>query len=133
MLFRCEFGYLVVKTDTDSVPIIFAAEPNVGFAKRLDSMDLKQLSELGGEVNVTVRLEDLRRWHEELTASAPPITSHQPNASELYTRKQTIALLGVDSSTLWRWAKSGYLVPVEYGGQRRYHANDVQRIFKGDR
>lgn len=103
-----------------------------GSAKRLDIMDLKQLSELGGEVNVTVRLEDLRCWHEELTA-APPTISNQPNASELYTRKQTIALLGVDSSTLWRWAKSGYLVPVEYGGQRRYHANDVQRILKGDR
>ena len=78
-------------------------------------MDLKQLSELGGEVNVTVRLEDLRQWH-----------------NELYTRKQTIALLGVDSSTLWRWAKSGYLVPVEYGGQRRYRVADVQRILNGD-
>ena len=33
-------------------------------------MDLKQLSELGGEVNVTVRLEDLRQWHKELTAVA---------------------------------------------------------------
>lgn len=96
-------------------------------------MDLKQLSELGGEINVTVRLEDLRRWHEELTATAPPTISNQPNASELYTRKQTIALLGVDSSTLWRWAKSGYLVPVEYGGQRRYHAVDVQRILNGNR
>lgn len=96
-------------------------------------MDLKQLSELGGEVNVTVRLEDLRRWHEELMATVPPTTSNQPNASELYTRKQTITLLGVDSSTLWRWAKSGYLVPVEFGGQRRYHVADVRRILNGER
>ena len=44
-----------------------------------------------------------------------------------------IALLGVDSSTLWRWAKSGYLVPVEYGGQRRYRVADVQRILNGGR
>lgn len=96
-------------------------------------MDLKQLSELGGDVNVTIRLEDLRRWHEELTAIAPPATFNQPNVGELYTRKQTIALLGVDSSTLWRWAKSGYLVPVEYGGQRRYHVADVRRILNGER
>ena len=54
-------------------------------------MDLKQLSELGGEVNVTVRLEDLRQWD-----------------------------------------KGGYLVPVEYGGQRRYRVADVQRILNGD-
>ena len=39
----------------------------------------------------------------------------------------------VDSSTLWRWAKSGYLVPVEYGGQRRYRVADVQRILNGGR
>ena len=92
-------------------------------------MDLKQLSELGGEVNVTVRLEDLRQWHRELTAVAsPPSAMPVPQqAGELYTRKQTIALLGVDSSTLWRWAKSGYLVPVEYGGQRRYRAADSCR------
>ena len=97
-------------------------------------MDLKQLSELGGEVNVTVRLEDLRLWHRELTAVAsPPSAMPVPQqAGELYTRKQTIALLGVDSSTLWRWAKSGYLVPVEYGGQRRYRVADVQRILNGD-
>ena len=97
-------------------------------------MDLKQLSELGGEVNVTVRLEDLRQWHKELTAVAsPPSVMPVPqHAGELYTRKQTIALLGVDSSTLRRWAKSGYLVPVEYGGQRRYRVADVQRILNGD-
>lgn len=97
-------------------------------------MDLKQLSELGSEVNVTVRLEDLRQWHRELTAvaSLPSVMPVQQQAGELYTRKQAIALLGVDSSTLWRWAKSGYLVPVEYGGQRRYRVADVQRILNGD-
>ena len=97
-------------------------------------MDLKQLYEMGGDVHVTVRLEDLRQWHRELTAVAsPPSVMPVPqHAGELYTRKQTIALLGVDSSTLWRWAKSGYLVPVEYGGQRRYRVADVQRILNGD-
>ena len=78
-------------------------------------MDLKQLYEMGGDVHVSVRLEDFRQWHRELTAVAPsPLVSPVlPQTGELYTRKQTIALLGVDSSTLWRWAKSGYLVPVE--------------------
>ena len=94
-------------------------------------MDLKQLSELGGEVNVTVRLEDLRQWHREVT-SPPSVMPVPQQAGELYTRKQAIALLGVDSSTLWRWAKNGYLVPVEYGGQRRYRVADVQRILNGD-
>lgn len=90
-------------------------------------MDLKQLYEMGGDVHVTVRLEDLRPWRRELTAVAPsPLVSPAlPQTGELYTRKQTIALSGVGSSMLWRWAKSGYLVPVEYGGQRRYRVADV--------
>ena len=64
-------------------------------------MDLKQFCELGSDVNVTVRLDDLRRWHDELTVASPPVLTHTPQqAGELYTRKQTISLLGVDSSTL---------------------------------
>ena len=80
-------------------------------------MDLKQLYEMGGDVHVP----------------SPLVSPALPQTGELYTRKQTIALLGVDSSTLWRWAKSGYLVPVEYGGQRRYRVADVQQILKGGR
>ncbi len=97
-------------------------------------MDITKLYELGGEVNVTVRLDDLRRWHDEIIATSPPFVPEPavtPTA-DLYTRKQTIALLGVDSSTLWRWAKSGYLKPIEYGGQRRYRKADVQRILNGN-
>lgn len=81
-------------------------------------MDLKQLYEMGGDVHVTVRLEDLRQWHRELTAAAPsPLVSPALlQTGELYTRKQTIALLEVDSSTLWRWAKSGILFPWSMAG-----------------
>ena len=96
-------------------------------------MDLKQLYEMGGDVHVTVRLEDLRQWHRELTAAVPsPLVSPAlPQTGELYTRKQTIALLGVDSSTLWRWAKSGYLVPGEYGGQGRFRGVGVEQSMGG--
>lgn len=82
-------------------------------------MDLKQLSELGGEVNVTVRLEDLRQWHRELTAVAsPPSAMPVPQqAGELYTRKQTIALLGVCGDgpravILFPWSTAGSAVIV---------------------
>lgn len=110
-------------TTLDHIGTFMMSEPQI----------FDELSELGGKVCVTVRLEDLRRWPAKLTAIAPPTISLWPNVGELYTRKQTIARLGVDSATLWQWAKSGYLVPVEYGGQRLYNANDVQRILKGVR
>ena len=131
---QCKCGDSIAKTGAGEAPVNFVAEPAVRVRLNHRIMDLKQLCELGGEVNVTVRLEDLRQWHKELTAVAsPPFVMPVPQQpGELYTRKQTIALLGVDSSTLWRWAKSGYLVPVEYGGQRRYRVADVQRILNGN-
>ena len=134
IVFRCNGGDLIAKTGAGKHQLY--SLPNLLLGSIKDRvMDLKQLYEMGGDVHVTVRLEDLRQWHRELTAAVPsPLVSPVlPQTGELYTRKQTIALLGVDSSTLWRWAKSGYLVPVEYGGQRRYRVADVQQILKGGR
>jgi len=42
-------------------------------------------------------------------------------------------MLDVDKSTLWRWAKIGYLVPINVGGKRRYRMSDVNRILNGDK
>ena len=36
-------------------------------------------------------------------------------------------------ATLWRWAKVGYLVPINVGGKRRYRMSDVKRILEGDK
>lgn len=38
--------------------------------------------------------------------------------------------LHVDKSTLWRWAKIGYLVPIEVGGKRFYKQSDIDKILK---
>jgi len=39
--------------------------------------------------------------------------------------------LNVDTSTLWRWAKRNYLVPIEIGGKRRYKMSEVKAILNG--
>jgi hypothetical protein len=52
-------------------------------------------------------------------------------APEQYlTRKQTAEMLEVDLSTLWRWNKQNYLIPVEIGGVRRYRMSDVKKILE---
>jgi len=52
-------------------------------------------------------------------------------AAETYPSRQKVAeMLDVDLSTLHRWAKSGYLVPLEVGGKRRYKMSDVKRILE---
>lgn len=54
--------------------------------------------------------------------------------TETYPSRQKVAeILDVDLSTLHRWGKSGYLVPIEVGGKRRYRMSDVKRILEGGR
>ena len=47
------------------------------------------------------------------------------------TREMVIEKLSVAPSTLWRWQKRGYLVPVNVGGQRRYKSTDINDILEG--
>ena len=52
---------------------------------------------------------------------------------EYLTREQVLAKLNVVPSTLWRWQKRGYLVPVNVGGQNRYRSTDIGRILEGEK
>lgn len=48
------------------------------------------------------------------------------------TREMVLEKLNVVPSTLWRWQKKGYLVPVMVGGQNRYRSTDIDRILEGE-
>lgn len=45
------------------------------------------------------------------------------------TREQTAKALNVTLSTLWRWAKSGYLTPVKIGTKVLYRASDIDNVL----
>jgi predicted DNA-binding transcriptional regulator AlpA len=47
------------------------------------------------------------------------------------TTDQVVHLLGKDKSTLWRWGKEKYLVPVKVGRSNLYKREDVQAILDG--
>jgi len=52
--------------------------------------------------------------------------------TETYPSPDQVAkILDVDKSTLWRWGKQGYLVPIEVGGKRRYKMSDIKKILGG--
>lgn len=54
------------------------------------------------------------------------------NKAETYlTRLETCEFLKVDQSTLFRWQKRNYLMPVEMGGRRLYKMSDLKRILNG--
>ena len=49
------------------------------------------------------------------------------------TVRQVSEMLNVDSTTLWRWNKKGYLKTIEFGGGRRYKMSEVKALMNGGR
>ena len=52
-------------------------------------------------------------------------------AESYVSRVQAMQILGKGSTTLWRWKKLGYLVPVTVGAIDRYRMSDIRRIMEG--
>lgn len=48
------------------------------------------------------------------------------------SREKVMEILDISSSTLWRWQRTNYIVPIMVGGKRRYRRSDVNRILGGD-
>lgn len=63
--------------------------------------------------------------HREQTAEAIARHREQPTM----TREAAAKALNVTLSTLWRWAKIGYLVPVKVGTKVLYRASDIEAML----
>jgi len=90
----------------------------------------------GSGISVTVGLEDLRKWHKEVIADTRKELEEIVLSDKVETYpspKQTCEILDIDPSTLWRWHKKGYLVPIEVGGKRRYRMSDIKKILGGNK
>ena len=98
-------------------------------------MELNNLLTLAKEcptLNITLNISDLietvdycvnktRKELEQLITDANTETYPSPD--------QVSKILNVNKTTLWRWQKKGYLVPVEVGGKRRYRMSDVKQLL----
>lgn len=89
---------------------------------------LRNLMELGS-VTVAITLDELRQaFLEWAQTEVRPITQETNGLKELYTRDEAAKLLGVNSSTLWRWNKTNYLPVTKVGGKVLYRRDDIERI-----
>lgn len=99
--------------------------------------DLITLSEQFPGLTVQVSLEDLITAGRTLNAEIierieqKADDAHQSSLQqeEFITREDTCRKLGVSSTTLWRWKKCGYLVPVQLGSMDRYRLSDINAIL----
>lgn len=86
-------------------------------------------------LQVTITLSDLIEANTALIADTKRELEQlitDQNAETYPSRDKVMEMLDVSQSTLWRWQKAGYLVPLNVGGKRRYKMSDVRRILKGD-
>ncbi|MDD4030094.1 MAG: helix-turn-helix domain-containing protein [Bacteroidales bacterium] len=51
-------------------------------------------------------------------------------ADPLLTAERVAKMLDVDKSTLWRWSKRGYLVPIHIGSHIRYRKSDIEKLLQ---
>ncbi len=86
--------------------------------------------------NITIQKSDLLDFANLLITQTKNQLEAEVTAQKnesYFTRLETCDFLKVDQATLWRWAKRGYLMPVEVGGKRMYRKSDLQRILNGGR
>lgn len=97
-------------------------------------MNLQDLINSGQPIIITVGLLELETFAKNLISQTKTELEAEVIAqqNESYkTRLETCDFLKVDQSTLFRWSKRGYLMPVEVGGKRMYRMSDLKRILNG--
>lgn len=100
-------------------------------------MNLQQAYEVignnGGTVNITVALPDLIEFSKRLineTTNEVKERIKQGQEDLLLSVDETMNRLKVkDRTTLWRWEKKGYLMPVRSGKKCLYKTSDVERLL----
>lgn len=99
-------------------------------------MRLNNIIEEYPDLNITLKAGDLKEWANYIIGlTRQELEQQVANAkSETYLSRDEVAkMLGVDKSTLWRWSKRDYLVPIVIGVKRRYKMSDIKRILGENR
>lgn len=96
-------------------------------------MNIQELLKTETSFNVTIGINDLRQWHNDVIASTKKELEDaviKEKTESYLTAKQVSEMLKVDPVTLWRWNKRGYLKHLEIGGGRRYKLSEVKALLK---
>ncbi|MDR2144921.1 MAG: helix-turn-helix domain-containing protein [Tannerella sp.] len=88
------------------------------------------IKEILNETNITVSvgLNDLKEFAKDIIQQTKREMKDlvvAENTETYISRQRASEMLEVDPSTLWRWAKQDYLVPVSVGGKKRYRMSDI--------
>lgn len=97
-------------------------------------MDLINLVHEAPQINLTVTAADLRDFASELISQTKEQLEQEisDNKAETYLSTDKVQeIMGISKTTLWRWKKRKYLVPIRVGGNERYRMSDIKKIMEG--
>ena len=96
-------------------------------------MELTQFLQAGGEIALTIKSSDLMEFGRYLIETAQEEATERlrkSNEDALLTIEEAMALLKVKNrATLWRWEKSGYLIPLRSGKRCLYRKSDIEKLL----
>jgi predicted DNA-binding transcriptional regulator AlpA len=100
-----------------------------------DYSSLLQLAKDCPGLQVSITLGELVEAIQYAIAETKRELEHEiaDSKAETYiSREKVMEITGKSSTTIWRWQKLNYLVPVSsVGGTYRYRMSDVRRIMEG--
>lgn len=97
----------------------------------MNTANLIELARECPDISVTVRLGDLMDAFRTMVSEVREemeMKTAEDLTDRLVKRDETARILGVDTTTLWRWEKEDYLIPVRVGRSVKYRYSDIARI-----
>jgi hypothetical protein len=83
----------------------------------------------GANVNITMTLNDLRCFLQQVIDEKEKRLQEEAEETYLTRKEASMMLGGAALSTLWRWEKTGYLVPTRIGSKIFYRKSDVVNLL----
>ena len=99
--------------------------------KNIKTMRIEEFLNNGTNVSITVTPIDLKEFAMYLIEQAQVNEREKAQEEQFLTPDEVSAKIGVSTNTLWRWEKSGYLVPVKVGRKSRYKLSEVNALLAG--
>ena len=94
-------------------------------------MNIAELMNSGANVTFAISGADLKEFSLALIAEAKALESCKPEEEKYLTTDEVCDILHVSSNTLWRWGKSGYLIPCKIGRTPMYKLSDINKLREG--
>ena len=98
----------------------------------MSNLNIQELVSSGANIQVTANASDLISCFRSVIKEVRDEFEREilTKKTETYaTPDEASVQLRVDRSTLWRWAKTGYLIPIEVGGKILYKQSDIDIIL----